>query len=93
MTAPGTDGIRYRLAPGSQVREEDFGLLFYTQQGPGLYFVGSGNFLGEEFFEGRETLRDWYRRGENAGPSAAAKWSAVKNALESLREKGVILAC
>ena len=50
-----TDSNEYRvkLAPGSQVREEDFGLLFYTQQGPALYFVSSGDLLGEDFFQGR----------------------------------------
>ena len=47
---------KYKLAPGSQVREEDFGLLFYTQQGPGLHFVSSGDLLGEDFFLGRQTL-------------------------------------
>jgi putative mycofactocin binding protein MftB len=87
------DKIRYRLAPGSQVREEDFGLLFYTQQGPGLYFVGSGKLLGAEFFRGRQTLKAWSRQWDDPGPSAADRWSAVNSALESLRKKGVILAC
>jgi len=90
---PSNKEVRYRLAPGSRVREEDFGLLFYTQQGPGLYFVGSGKLLGEEFFRGRQTLKAWSQRWEDAGPSAASRWSAVKKALASLREKGVILAC
>jgi putative mycofactocin binding protein MftB len=85
--------IRYRLAPGTQVREEDFGLLFYTQKGPRLYFVETGDLLGKAFFQGRQTLKDWSQRRADAGSSAAPRWSAVKRALESLREKGVLLAC
>jgi putative mycofactocin binding protein MftB len=88
-----SEEFRYKLAPGSQVREEDFGLLFYTQQGPGLYFVSSGKLLGEEFFLGRQTLKAWSQRWEDAGSAVAIRWSAVKSALESLESKGVIIAC
>lgn len=86
-------GPRYTLAPGCQVREEDFGLLFYTQQGPGLYFVSSGDLLGEDFFQGRHTLEEWRLQGAVSGPLSEARLSELKKTLNSLKEKGVILAC
>ena len=42
---------RYKLAPGTQVREEDFGLLFYTMRGPRLFFLKCGRLLEPGFFE------------------------------------------
>ncbi|MDY7036296.1 MAG: mycofactocin biosynthesis chaperone MftB, partial [Thermodesulfobacteriota bacterium] len=44
---------KYILAPGTQVREEDFGLLFYTMTGPRLYFLSSGTLLADSFFQGK----------------------------------------
>jgi putative mycofactocin binding protein MftB len=85
--------VRYRLAPGSQVREEDFGLLFYTQQGPGLFFVSSGKLLGEAFIQRQETLWAWSRRWEDAGAATEARWTAVQRILDALHAKGVIHAC
>lgn len=38
-------GGRYRLAPGCQVREERFGLLFYDLAGPRLLFAATGALL------------------------------------------------
>jgi putative mycofactocin binding protein MftB len=87
------EGPRFALAPGCQVREEDFGLLFYTEQGPGLYFVSSGNLLGEDFFKGRHTLEEWRQQCSVSGSWSEARLSDLKKTLESLEEKGVILAC
>ena len=42
---------KYKLAPGTQVREEDFGLLFYTMSGPRLYFLNSGDLIQADFFD------------------------------------------
>lgn len=86
-------GPRYTLAPGSQVREEDFGLLFYTQQGPGLYFVSSGDFLGEDFFQGRQSLEEWRQRRSLSGSWSEARVIELKKTLDTLIGKGVILAC
>jgi putative mycofactocin binding protein MftB len=80
---------RYKLAPGIQVREEDFGLLFYTQEGPGLYYVSSGDLLGEDFFSGCRSLREL----PAAGPRDEARLSELKKALDVLKGKGVILEC
>jgi putative mycofactocin binding protein MftB len=84
---------KYKLAPGSQVREEDFGLLFYTQQGPGLHFVSSGDLLGEDFFLGRQTLEGWLQQLSLPGPLADARLSELKKMLDILKNKGVILEC
>jgi putative mycofactocin binding protein MftB len=86
-------GPRYTLAPGCQVREEDFGLLFYTQQGPGLYFVSSGDFLKADFFQGRHTLEEWRQRAFLSGPWSEDRYSALKKTLDTLQGKGIILAC
>jgi putative mycofactocin binding protein MftB len=84
---------RVKLAPGSQVREEDFGLLFYTQQGPGLYFVSSGDLLGEDFFLGRQTLEEWRQQYSLSGSWSEARVAELKKTLDTLTGKGVILAC
>lgn len=78
---------RYILAPGIQVREEDFGLLFYTMAGPRLYFLSSGNLLDSHFFQGKLTLEQWAKQ------DSVAKFQALEleKALYHLREKGVIL--
>ena len=52
---------RYRLAPGTQVREEDFGLLFYTKKGPRLFFLKCGRLLELDFFKGEASLAQWKR--------------------------------
>lgn len=82
---------KYKLAPGTQVREEDFGLLFYTQAGPRLYFLPSGDLLGFEFFDGRLTFGQWLaQHGPNASPSNSKSKSLIK-ALGQLKEKGVLV--
>jgi putative mycofactocin binding protein MftB len=37
--------MRYRLAPGVQVRKEDWGLLFYAPAESKIYFAKSGDWL------------------------------------------------
>ena len=84
---------RYRLAFGTQVREEDFGLLFYTMAGPRLYFLSSGNALESNFFEGRLTLDQWLESRSRQGPVSVARKSEIAKSLRQLKEKGVILEC
>jgi putative mycofactocin binding protein MftB len=84
---------RYKLASGVQIREEDFGLLFYTQEGPGLYYVSSGDLVGEDFFLGRKTLEELRQRLPAPGSLAEARVSEFKKALDTLKSKGVILEC
>ena len=84
---------RYRLAPGTQVREEVFGLLFYTMAGPRLYFVSCGKALDPDFFEGTATLDQWLSRGKMPDTVSQARLLEIEKNLHQLTEKGVILEC
>jgi putative mycofactocin binding protein MftB len=83
---------KYKLARGSQVREEDFGLLFYRMNGPRLYFISSGDLLTPEFFEGVMTLDEWmiHNRRNHADE---AKFKELEKTLSQLSEKKVIIEC
>ena len=83
--------LKYRLAHGSQVREEDFGLLFYTKSGPRLFFVSSGDLIGCEFFHGEMTLAEWIKktRGPHPVPDQVVKSIALE--LDRLCQRGVLL--
>lgn len=84
---------RYTLAKGTQVREEDFGLMFYQMKGPMLHFVASGNFLSEEFFQGEMTLEAWMDTLTGTQENKVQKAEAVNKALEKLTHQGVIVEC
>ena len=86
-----TGTARYILAPGTQVREEDFGLLFYTMRGPQLYFVSSGHLLDSSFFEGRFSLYEWMRSRRKEGQVPEDGLEGIAKALDRLKDKGVIL--
>ena len=82
---------KYSLTPGTQVREEAFGLLFYTMAGPRLYFLSSGAILDSRFFQGELTLEQWIDR-RYEGPSVPkSQICRLKETLRQLQEKGVIL--
>jgi len=83
---------RYVLASGTQVREEDFGLLFYTMKGPRLYFLSSGRLMDSSFFQGELTLDQWVRAKTEESPSER-RTEGIKKVLDQLRDKGVILEC
>jgi putative mycofactocin binding protein MftB len=83
--------IRYKLARGTQVREEDFGLLFYTQAGPRLYFLPSGELLPPTFFGGQETLDQWLENSGGQSGASAGRIRSLKTALSDLFQKGVII--
>lgn len=80
---------KYKLAQGTQVREEDFGLLFYTMKGPRLFFLKCGRLLEPDFFKGEVSLTRWQR--VRSLPESASP--AIERSLTSLEEKGVILEC
>ena len=82
-------GKRYRLAPGTQVREEDFGLLFYTMKGPTLFFLKCGRILQPEFFGGEMSLTQW----EEMRSISEKERLEIKQTLASLKDRGVILEC
>jgi len=81
------------LAPGTQVREEDFGLLFYTMAGPCLYFLSSGNLLDSHFFQGELTLEQWATQQTSQKPIPKSQILDLRKTLNQLKEKGVILEC
>lgn len=84
--------MTYRLSPGTQTREEDFGLLFYTMQGPRLYFLSCGKWLSPSFFEGERTLDQWVRlRGDE--PVSVERMEGIRKSLDQLKDKGVIVEC
>ncbi len=86
---------KYILAPGTQVREEDFGLLFYTMNGPRLYFISTGELLDSHFFQGQCTLDQWIqvKAEEHSLPDTQRQIMKIRKALHHLREKGVIHEC
>lgn len=82
---------RYKLASGSQVREEDFGLLFYTMDGPRLYFLSSGKLLDSSFFLEEVTFEQWMKKRTEQSFVPSSKVLQLSKALDQLREKGVIV--
>jgi putative mycofactocin binding protein MftB len=80
---------KFKLASGTRVREEDFGLLFYTMQGPRLYFLTCGTLLERVFFEGERTLGQYLKGRGLSGPQCFS----LERSLEALMEKGVLLEC
>ena len=83
---------KYKLARGSQVREEDFGLLFYRMDGPRLFFISSGELISQDFFEGTMTLEEWIDKN-NKNYIGEKKFSELRKMLGQLSEKGVIVEC
>ena len=84
--------LKYKLAVGSQVREEDFGLLFYRMNGPRLYFISSDDLISPDFFLGVMTLEEWLDKN-NKNYIGKAKISELGKILGRLSEKGVIVEC
>lgn len=84
---------RYKLAPGVQVREEVFGLLFYHRVGPRLYFLNCGAMLGENFFAGEFNLEKWMGRNTTGVFRSPSDILSLKKNLNELKKKGVILEC
>jgi len=84
---------RYTLAAGTQVREEDFGLLFYQMNGPRLHFVACGSLLREAFFRGQMTLASWMDTLAGLPDQKIQEAGAISGALKQLTRKGVIVEC
>ena len=81
----------YILAPGTQVREEDFGLLFYSMQGPKLHFTSLGNMLGSQFFIGKLTIKQWLAKRDPDHTITSGQRSGLTKVLNQLRDMGVII--
>ena len=88
-----TSASKYTVAPGTQVRNEDFGLLFYTMKGPRLYFLSSGQLLESTFFKGDYSLEQWLQTQNEEGAFSQDHVREMKKTLDWLKEKGVILEC
>ena len=84
---------KYMLSPGTQVREEDFGLLFYTMDGPRLYFMYSGGLLDSDFFNCGDTLEDWMGRNKDKDSVSKAQVLNLVTSLNQLKKKGIIIEC
>lgn len=84
---------KYRLAAGTQVREEDFGLLFYTMNGPRLYFLQSGRVLGALFFKGEIPLERLLKETGMGKAIPESGVESIQRALHRLAGKGVIVEC
>ena len=85
--------VKYKLAPGAQVREEDFGLLFYNMHGPRLYFLASGDLLQEDFFRCHISLESWVGKRHPLSPEIALRMPGLQKSLKKLADKGVIIEC
>lgn len=84
---------KYVLASGTQVREEDFGLLFYTMHGPRLYFLSSGQLLDSSFFQGKLTLDQRIRLRKEEDSVPEERIGGIRKVLQQLRDKGVVIEC
>ena len=83
------EGKKYKLAQGTQVRKEDFGLLFYTMKGPRLFFLKCGRLLEPCFFGGKVTLGEWNRERSVSERASLG----TEQCLNRLKDKGVLLEC
>jgi putative mycofactocin binding protein MftB len=81
----------YILAPGTQVREEEFGLLFYSMLGPRLHFISLGNMLDSRFFIGKLTIEQWLAERDPGNTITDEQRSGLTKVLSQLRDKGVII--
>ena len=84
---------KYMLSPGTQVRQEDFGLLFYTMKGPRLYFLPLKQWIDPSFFQGRHTLNQWMEEKGIKSRITSCHFENIETGLEKLSDKGVILEC
>jgi len=91
MRVEHTMNHKYILASGTQVREEDFGLLFYSMRGPRLHFISLGNMLGSQFFIGKLTIEQWLAERDPDHTITSEQRSGLTKALSQLRDKGVII--
>jgi hypothetical protein len=83
----------YRLHKGVRVRKENFGLLFYSRNGPKLTFVHSGSWIHPDFFSGHFTLKEWLKSkrlcdSEEKFPGLESK---ISRALSKLADRGLIV--
>lgn len=81
----------YSLKNGVQVRKERFGLLFYNYAGPRLYFVPTQDLISNEFFEGKQQVKELVDHIEANHPWPR-QWieDRIGQVLQILEQKGLI---
>jgi hypothetical protein len=81
--------VSYVLSPGTQIRFEKGGLLFYQARGPRRYFLSSGSWLSPDFFYSGFALKQWLER--MGCPQEV--FESIEKTLAALEAKGVLHAC
>lgn len=81
---------KYRLSGGARVRQEKFGLLFYTMEGPRLFFLRVGLLVAPEFFDSNMSLPEWIRANNHLARFNETMVRKVENCLDRLIDKGVL---
>jgi putative mycofactocin binding protein MftB len=83
----------YRLQKGVRVRKENFGLLFYSRNGPKLTFVHTGPWIHPDFFSGHFTIKEWLnsKRLCDSGENPPGLETKISRALSRLADKGLIV--
>jgi phosphatidate phosphatase APP1 len=84
---------KYRLSLGTQVRQEDFGPLFYTMRGPRLYFFPLKDFIEPRFFTGKYFLSQWVEQKNKTNDVSGNVMGKIGKSLRQLCDKGVVLEC
>ncbi len=83
--------LAYWLSEGVQVRKEKFGLLFYDYRGPRLYFLPTGDLIGDAFFSSGQTVGQLAQaiHATRGLPSPQVE-DYVQQVLDKLSAKGLI---
>lgn len=82
---------RHKLAQGTQVREEEFGLLFYTMTGPKLIILNCDYLISCDYFESNKTLDQWIQQQKKITTYAKDRIIELKNCIKQLVSKGIII--
>jgi putative mycofactocin binding protein MftB len=83
--------LSYWLAQGVQVRQEKFGLLFYDYRGPRLYFLPTGDLIGDDFFSSGQTVGQLVQTiQQRRGLPSPQVEDYLQQVLDKLAAKGLI---
>jgi putative mycofactocin binding protein MftB len=77
--------VYYKLSPGTRVRKESFGLLFYNTKNTRLTFIDSGNLISVETLENESPEADFMGNDETNNRK-------IKGLLKNLVKRGLLLA-
>ncbi len=77
--------VYYKLSPGTRVRKETFGLLFYNTKNTRLTFIDSGDLISVETLENESPEADFMGNDETNNRK-------IKGLLKNLVKRGLLLA-